>query len=163
MIILGIDPPNAWAVVETNSDTLMAHGHWSKSHKGWKLAERIVGTVTEARAILHAQAMIIEDQFVGWGAREGEDVKRNKASGALVLARNAGRWVQEWERRHGTPDAVMVAPAAWRKVSLPRGTGRTRDAKKAAAMMAARALFGVELQEDEAEAALIARAYGRTA
>ena len=82
-------------------------------------------------------------------------VRVNPATG-LYLARLLGRWLQAFERR-GLPTATVLA-STWQPVVLgTRITTRTPSAmRKAAAVAWARERFGVDLPEDEADAAGIA-------
>lgn len=100
-------------------------------------------------------------------AIEAPFVRLNPATG-LALATLLGRWLQEWERRGVRTTTVLAS--TWQSALLTGLIDRRSDraTRKAAAQRWARATFGVELPEDEADAAGIAswairRALGRRA
>jgi hypothetical protein len=154
MIALGIDPPNAWAVVD-GRDRILGSGHWSKGLPDADLARRIADGVAAARA-LGAECCAIEGQWIEWRDSVPATERRGKARSSLILARSAGMWVQAWHIG-GPGRLVSVAPNVWRQAVLVRGGSPTRDDRKAQAVMMARFIYGAALQEDEAEAVGIAR------
>jgi len=112
-------------------------------------------------AMLHEpELIVIEQQWL--------DLRRNKETGkmrrdprnALTTARKSGMWVQAWFDNGGTALPIFLEPSTWRKRVLgARASGRyTGDVLKRMARHMVLGIYGERLNEDEAEAAGIARA-----
>lgn len=153
MIVLGIDSAEVtgFAVVVRDPgqrERLVRHGTLPI-----RTAADVGAAVTELAAAA-PDVVAIEAPFV----------RANPATG-LALATLLGRWLQEWERRGARTTTVLAS--TWQIGLLAGFIDRRSDraARKAAAQQWARATFGVNLPEDEADAAGIAswtlrRAFG---
>lgn len=162
MIVLGVDPPNAVAVVD--GDRLLHLDHWSKGLTEYRLCIQVQKAVDIA-VRLGAEALAIEGQFAEWR----DEVDKKKRAGinrsALILSGRAGFFRMEWLRVSMGRQIKVYAPSEWRAVSLGRGFGNSRDQYKEAARLMAKAIYGATVttkEADEADAIGIARALSLT-
>lgn len=136
----------------------------SAERTGFALIERAGGRERLVRyGVLRIQGAGDVERAVNELALESPDlvaieapfVRANAATG-LTLATLLGRWLQAWERL-GTPTTTVLA-SGWRPVILAGLCDRRSDRAtcKRAARTWAKASFGVELDEDEADATGIA-------
>jgi len=154
MIVLGVDPPNGWAVVQ--GDKLHKHGHWPKRINDARLSKEI-GLAVKAALEAGAEVLAIEGQWVEW--RGSVDAKKRAGMGrsALVTAGHRGMWVQEWLQQSDGAPVVVLQPEEWRAPVLGSKGPKDRDSRKAQAVEYMSALYGLLLSEDEAEAVGIGR------
>jgi len=154
MIVLGVDPPNGWAVVD--GDKLLGSAHWPKGVPDSRLAREIrvaVGSALKAGA----EVLAIEGQWIEWRGSVPAKQRAGMGRSALVTAGHRGMWVQEWLRQSDGAPVEVLQPEAWRKPVLGTKGPKDRDARKDQAIRFMSALYGVKLSEDEAEAVGIAR------
>ena len=155
MIVLGVDPPNAVAVV--NGDKLLHLARWAKSPDEWALCKQVQKAVGIA-VRLGAEALAIEGQFGEWR----DSVEKKKRAGlvrsALVLSGRSGFFRMEWLRVTLGKPIKIYAPGEWRKPVLGR-CGNTSAQKKAAAIQMVEGIYGVQGCDDDcADAIGLARA-----
>ena len=155
MIVLGVDPPNACSVVDL--DTLLHADHCSKGVSDYRLCKFIEKSVDIALQ-RGAKVMALEGQFGEWRKNVPENIRRAKVRSALVLARRAGMWVQEWHRQSEGKRVEIVDPAWWYAKAVGAAFGNAREDRKAGAKVMCAGIYGATLQEDEADATGIARA-----
>jgi hypothetical protein len=142
--VLGLDVANStgYALVAGDpggTERLLRCGVMDARHGGD--VARGVG----ALARLQPDLVAVETPYVG-----------RSAGAALDLATLVGRWLQGWEMR--TYPTVTVTASIWQLEILSGLLNQRskRATRKQAARQWARATFGVELGEDEADAAGIA-------
>lgn len=143
MIVAGIDSAARTGIAIVSSDGRRERLLWHavrEVHDAADIAE-LVAEVAERGVHLIA----IESAYLGINPRT-----------ALALGERVGRWLQQIERTGGR--ATCVSPSIWQSgILLGLIAARsTRAVRKRAARQWARATFGVELGEDEADATGIA-------
>lgn len=143
MIVIGVDSAEHAGVAVVHRD-----------HQGERLRLTTTLEITTAADVESAVTRLTtyRPDLV---AIEAPFVRMNPAT-ALVLAVLMGRWLQEWERR-GVATCTVLA-SVWQLGLLDGLISRRSDraCRKAAAKRWALATYGVELPEDEADAAGIA-------
>ena len=157
MIVLGIDPGKrctGWAVVDSLGLKLLDHGElklkWRSGPDYVKMAEEILG---RARS-LGVTHVAVEDQYLG--------VKFDKTGAQRLLVTTyksltESRMVWTTLAWSAGLKVVTEAPAAWQTAVLPIKLRAKSGERKCASIWAAKAMWNVNLREDVADAANIAR------
>lgn len=153
MIALGIDcaTRTGWALVERREgrELLLGHGVLDLDEDMWESIKGFAASVgARGLGIGAFDVVAIELPWLG-----------KNVDTTIKLARLCGRF----EQALGFVDQVEVVRAVtWQSAILGRFGGKKRDGLKKAARIWARAMFGVELSEDESDAAGIAVWAART-
>ena len=154
MIVLGVDAPNGWAVVDR--DRMLTSGRWAKG-KGFTALSVDIALAVDEAIFRGAQVLASEGQFSEWRDSVEAKAKAGINRSALLTAKHTGMWIQEWSRQSGGLPVVEKQPAEWRRPVLGRGAPKDSRGLKRAAIEAVRMLYGVEVTTDEADAICIAR------
>jgi hypothetical protein len=117
-----------------------------------------VVTLSQARALEHGVPLVVVAET--WRIPKVRDGEKRRAFGAQTaagLGASWGLWLAEIERACIRSSSVMrVDTGTWRARVIGGSRARSTVEWKRAAQCRARALFGVELAPDAAEAACIA-------
>lgn len=143
--MLGIDCATkaGWALVESDSgkERLRGHGVLDLSGKRFLLISTVINEILEVVPLVDIVA--IELPYLG----------KNVVT-LRTLARLFGRFEQAFEPTGA--EIVEALATQWQHQVLGRFGGRKREGLKKASKLWARATFGVDLTEDESDAAGIA-------
>ena len=151
-----MDPPNACAVVR--GDALLFKGSFKKN-PSYKKNHFNIYTFVEGAMRHDPEIIVIEDQWID--LRRGEDGKTlRRLDTPLILSRKSGLWVSAWFEWGGETEPEFMQPAEWQSPVLGSKTATfgSSEQRKFMAQALMRHLYGSDLDEDECDAAGVARA-----
>ena len=155
LTVLGVDPPNALAVVR--GDAMLFHGSFRKN-PSYRKNSFAISELMELAMVHKPDIIAIEDQWID--LRRGPDGKLlRRLDTPLILSRKSGLWVYAWFEHGGETEPEFLEPGEWQKPVIggraaAKGTNAER---KFLAQAVIRHIYGPDLDEDEVDAAGVAR------